>query len=67
MNLLLVKPEECLYIGDGGSQELEAARSLGMNALQATWYFQEGTFQPCGPKEDFQQLVGPFDVVKLIK
>lgn len=67
MNLLLVKAEECLYIGDGGSQELEAARSLGMNALQAIWYFQEGTFQPCGPKEDFQQIVTPMDVVKLIK
>ena len=66
MNLLSVKAEECLYIGDGGSQELEAARSLGMNALQATWYFQEGTFQPCGPKEDFQQLVTPMDVVNLL-
>lgn len=28
----------CLYVGDGGSQELETARSLGMQAAQATWY-----------------------------
>lgn len=38
MNGFNVKPEECLYIGDGGSQELETARALGMRAVQAVWY-----------------------------
>lgn len=66
MNLLSVKAEECIYIGDGGSQELEAAKNLGMNALQATWYFQKGTFQPCGPKDDFEQLTRPLDVIKMV-
>ena len=37
---LSVKPEECLYVGDGGSLELEAARKLGMTAAQAVWYLR---------------------------
>lgn len=66
MENLAVKAEECIYIGDGGSHELEAARSAGMNAVQATWYLKEGTFQPCGPKDGFLQLENPLDVIKLI-
>lgn len=31
----------CLYVGDGGSQELETARALGMQAAQAVWYRRE--------------------------
>ena len=30
--------EECLYVGDGGSHELEGADKLGMKAVQALWY-----------------------------
>lgn len=30
--------QNCLYVGDGGSRELETARELGMQALQAVWY-----------------------------
>lgn len=35
---LNVSPEECLYVGDGGSDELVAASKLGMKAVQAGWY-----------------------------
>ena len=28
-----VQPEECLYVGDGGSHELTAARALGMHPV----------------------------------
>lgn len=45
MDKLLVKANECIYVGDGGSFELETARKLGMNAVQAAWYLQEGTTQ----------------------
>ncbi|OLB75005.1 MAG: haloacid dehalogenase [Actinobacteria bacterium 13_2_20CM_2_71_6] len=31
---LLVEPRECLYIGDGGSQELSGARAVGMTAIR---------------------------------
>ena len=58
-----VRPEECLYIGDGGSNELEAARTLGMKALQAVWYLQEGTLQPTGRKAEFEQMERPIDIL----
>jgi len=36
-----IRPENCLYVGDGGSRELETADSLGMQAVQATRYRQK--------------------------
>ena len=51
-----MKAEECIYIGDGGSNELETARKLGMKAVQAAWYLQERTTQPAKRKHDFIQL-----------
>ena len=48
MDELGVKPEECLYVGDGGSKELYGARDLGMNAVQALW-FHELAFEPHVP------------------
>ena len=38
MEALSVQPQECLYVGDGGSHELETAEEIGMKAVQATWY-----------------------------
>lgn len=61
-----VKAKECLYVGDGGSRELETARSLGMNAVQAVWYLQEGSSQPSGRKSDFKQMETPLEVVEQI-
>ena len=55
-----VAPEECIYIGDGGSQELETARNIGMNAMQAVWYMEN-------KKKDFNQLENPLDVLKWIR
>lgn len=66
MTELSVKAEECIYVGDGGSNELEAARKLGMKAVQAAWYLQEGTTQPSRRKQEFLQLERPFDVLKLL-
>ena len=63
ISALSVKPEECLYIGDGGSQELEAAEKLGMKALQAVWYLKDGTIQESRPKEEFIQLKNPLEVL----
>ena len=60
MSDLGVSPEECIYIEDGGSQELEAARDLGMNAMQAVWYTENR-------KKDFNQLEKPLDVLKWIR
>jgi len=63
---LSAKAENCVYIGDGGSSELEAARKLGMKAVQAAWYLQEGTTQPSKRKHDFFQLERPLDVFDLL-
>ena len=61
-----VRPEECLFVGDGGSNELEAALAAGMKALQATWYLKEGTDQPCGELDGFGHAKAPEDVLKAV-
>lgn len=63
---LSVKPGECLYVGDGGSYELETAKKLGMKAAQAVWYLREDTEQPSGRKPDFLQLENPFDILSCL-
>ena len=66
MDQLGVEAHECLYVGDGGSHELEAARELGMKAVQAVWYLREGTTQPCSRKAGFEQMEEPLDVLNEI-
>ncbi|WP_033168188.1 HAD family hydrolase [Clostridium sp. KNHs205] len=61
-----VKAEECIYVGDGGSDELETARKLGMEAVQAAWYLQEGTTQPSKRKHDFFQVEKPLEVLNFV-
>lgn len=63
---LSVKAEKCIYVGDGGSNELEAARELGMNVVQAAWYLKEGTTQPSKRKHDFLQMENPIDLLKIV-
>lgn len=63
---LSVKAEECLYVGDGGSYELETAVGLGMTAAQAVWYFKEGILQPSQRKQDFFQLESPLEVLNYL-
>ena len=63
MKDLAVVPEECLYIGDGGSFELETAQSLGMYPLQAAWYLKDGVNQPAKRKIEFMQAESPLDVI----
>lgn len=66
MDSLSVKPEECIYVGDGGSFELEAASELGMTAVQAVWYLKEGTTQPSKRNDNFVQVEAPFRILELI-
>ena len=40
-----VTADQCLFVGDGGSRELFAARDIGMKAVQASW-FRELAFEP---------------------
>ena len=67
LEALSVQPQECLYVGDGGSRELETAQELGMKAMQATWYLKEGTSQPVGRMPEFEEVKSPMDVVEIVK
>jgi len=67
MDELGVQSEECLYVGDGGSRELETAREVGMTATQAVWYLKDGTSQPAKRKPEFIQLETPMDVVEYLE
>lgn len=64
---LHVKPEECLYVGDGGSNELVAATEAGMKAVQATWYLKEGILQPAKRMKEFYNVENPMDIVLLLE
>jgi putative hydrolase of the HAD superfamily len=64
MDKLGVKAEECLYVGDGGSRELETARELGMNAVQAVWYRCEaGEGRMAAILSEFEQVESPLEIV----
>ena len=66
MNSLGVNAGECLYVGDGGSSELETAEHLGMKAIQAVWYFKEETLKPVGRKDDFIQAETPLEIIRYL-
>ncbi len=59
-----VAPEACLFIGDGGSRELEAAQALGMQAMQAAWYIGMVPGHDSPVKGDFRQVWDPAEVVE---
>lgn len=61
-----VKADECLYVGDGGSNELEAAEAIGMKAVQAVWYLKEGTNQPVKRKTDFEHIETPLGILDIV-
>ncbi len=59
-------PDECIYIGDGASGELEAARDVGMPTYQAVWYLDDSLPQVARRKEEFTQLERPLDLLELL-
>ena len=62
-----IPAEHCLYVGDGGSQELEAARALGMQAVQATWYRQAAfEHKQAAIRQDFTQVAEPMELLELL-
>lgn len=65
MDELGVNAAECIYVGDGKSQELEAAETLGMTAIQAVWYLKNMTGESEWKKEEYIQLFYPLDLFKL--
>ncbi len=64
---LKVEASECLYVGDGGSKELYAARDAGMRPIQCTW-FHDRAFEPhipCPILDEFEHADHQSDVVKI--
>ncbi|MEK4523673.1 HAD family hydrolase [Psychrobacillus sp. FSL W7-1457] len=59
-----VEPAHCLYIGDGGSDELMGASKVGMNPYQATWFLQSREHNIVF---DFPRLGLPREVLDLVK
>lgn len=59
---LNVAPEDCLYVGDGGSRELETARTFGMKPLQAGWFIKRQ--QENWRKEGFDGAEEPKEVLE---
>ena len=70
MSDLAVEPEECLYVGDGGSNELEGANKLGVRALQAIWYMPDENsdeyLERVSGKDKFAKLKEPLEVLDYI-
>jgi len=62
---LAVAPEDCLYVGDGGSQELETARAFGMKTLQAGWFVKNE--QEDWRKEGFASATAPEEVLRAVE
>lgn len=59
--------DECLYVGDGGSNELVAAKSVGMHSAQAVWYLKDGTMQPTGRMQEFLNIEHPLGVLDVVR
>lgn len=66
LDKLNIQARFCIYVGDGGSKELETAEMVGMKAAQAAWYLKEGTMQPSKRKPEFKQLETPLDILRII-
>ena len=65
---LNVKPEECLYVGDGGSRELFGAREAGMHPVQCTW-FHERAFEPhipCPILDEFDHAAHQLEILDFV-
>lgn len=56
---------ECLFVGDGGSNELSGAENAGMKPIQAKWYTNRYP-QKRENIEDFLRAEYPMDVVNII-
>ena len=58
---LSVSPEECLFVGDGGSRELFGAEEVGMHPLRALWFLEQ--YHPTFSDMPFALAHTPDDVL----
>ena len=65
-DLLGVDTNECIFVGDGGSNELEGARMVGMKAIQAKWYTNQLPYKRAS-KDGFIIAEDPYDILQHIE
>ena len=68
IDFLKLKPEEILFVGDGGSRELYAAKEAGMQAVQCTWFYDRA-FEPyvsCPILDDFPHAKHQSEIIAII-
>ena len=59
-----IDANECLFVGDGGSNELEGAKNAGIKAIQAKWYTDRLPVKRDNI-EGFQVAEKPMDILKI--
>lgn len=59
---LEVEPKDAVFIGDGGSNELEGASRVGIKAYHATWFQPEWLVKE--KNLGFAQLKHPMDLIE---
>ncbi|MDR7071498.1 HAD family hydrolase [Fictibacillus barbaricus] len=55
-----VTPQESIFVGDGGSDELYGARDAGIQAFQAAWFLPSHMSER---NKDFPKLTNPLDLL----
>lgn len=65
-DLLGVAANECIFVGDGGSNELEGAKLAGMKAIQAKWYTNQLPHKR-DSIDGFLTAEEPLDILQIIK
>ena len=60
-----VESKNCIFVGDGGSNELQGAKDAGMKAIQAKWYTNRLP-QKRETLGDFRVAEEPLEVVALL-
>lgn len=60
-----VTPGECIFVGDGGSDELPGAKAAGMTAVQAKWYTNQLPYKR-GDIEGFLTAEEPLGIIEYI-
>lgn len=57
---------ECVFVGDGGSNELAGAKAVGMRAIQAKWYTNQHPYKRENIA-DFSVAEEPMDIIEYIE
>ncbi len=56
---------ECLFVGDGGSNELAGAKAVGMKAIQAKWYTNQQPYKRENI-DGFSVAEEPLDIIEFV-